>query len=54
MLPHAAVTLDAVRLRQGTGTGVRAQALPSVAHPGLAEITYCSLVATKQARNTVC
>lgn len=45
VLPHAAVAFDAVCLRQGTGTGVRAQTLPSMAHPGLAEVTYRSLVA---------
>lgn len=48
MLPHTAVTFDAVRLRQRTGTCMCAQTLPSMAHPGLAEVTYRSLVAPKK------
>lgn len=43
MIPHTAVTFDAVCLGQGTRTGMCAQTLPSMAHPGLAEVTYRSL-----------
>lgn len=48
VLPHAAVAFNAICVRQGTWTGVRAQTLPSMAHPGLAEVTYSSLVDTKK------
>lgn len=52
VLPHAAVTFDTVCISQWTGTGVRAQTLLSVAHPGLAEVTYRPLVATKKDDST--
>lgn len=41
MIPHAALTLNAVCIRQGTRTGVSAQTFPAVAHPRFAEVTYC-------------
>lgn len=47
VFPNAAVTFNAVCVTQRTGAGVGAQALLSMAHPGLAEITDGSLMETK-------
>lgn len=40
MFPNAAVTLNAVCVRKRAGAGMGAQALPSMANPGLTEVTY--------------
>ena len=44
MLHYAAVTLDAVGVRERAYAGMGAQALPPMAHPGLTKITHCPLV----------
>lgn len=41
VIPHTAITLDAVCISQGTHTGVSAQTFPAVAHPSFTEVTYC-------------
>lgn len=46
MFPNAAVAFNAVCVAERTGAGMGAQALPSVAHPGLTEITYGPLIVT--------
>lgn len=47
MIPHTAFTLNTVCLSQRTHTGMSAQTLPAVAHPGFAEVTYCPLMEDK-------
>lgn len=44
MLPHAAVTLDAISVRKRADASMGAQALPPMTHPGLTKITHCPLV----------
>lgn len=44
MIPHTPITLNAVGVSQWTHTGVGAQTLPAVAHPGFTEVTYCPLM----------
>lgn len=47
VIPHATITLNAVSISQWTHTGVGAQTLPAVAHPGFTEVTYCPLAERK-------
>ena len=48
MIPHSTFTLDAVRVSQGTGTGVSAQTFSPMAYPGFTEVTYRPLEVAKR------
>lgn len=41
MIPDTTITLDAVCIRQGTGTCVSAQTFSPVADPGFTEVAHC-------------
>lgn len=43
MIPDASITLDAVRVSQGTHAGMSAQTFPTMADPGFTEVTHCPL-----------
>ena len=43
MVPDASVTLNTAGVREGTCAGMSGEALATVTHPRLAEVTYCSL-----------
>lgn len=43
MIPDASLTLDAVRVSQGTHAGMSAQTFPTVTNPGFTEVTHCPL-----------
>ena len=43
MVPDASVTLNTAGVREGTRAGMSGEALATVTHPRLAEVTYCSL-----------
>lgn len=40
VVPDTALTLHTLGISQGTGTSMCAQALPAMANPGFAKITY--------------
>lgn len=43
MVPDSSVTLNTAGVREGTCAGMSGEALATVTHPRLAEVTYCSL-----------
>ena len=48
VVPDASVTLNTAGIREGTCAGMCSEALATVAHPRLTEVTYRSLEEDKQ------
>lgn len=48
MIPDTTLALNAVCIGQGTCTSMSAEAFPTMAHPGFAEVTNCPLMVKKR------